>query len=262
MISQYSRPSDIDREFWADYDKAKYWFNKKMSPAKQRYKVYDEAWDVEMARKDYSFSEPVYYTSPKTGNRWITWITTKKVDGVMHFFTRIGLYYMTEAYMTLMLPITTIDTDDETGEEKGEYHGVNIYTAHMFQRMHERLGVDMTDRIRAMRNFAEFVGTGWSDTRPPRNGERHTQIMLRLPASWLRGHTIRVGPHHVTIYRTFYTDRSMNPQQRRDVRTFSRFADEKMKQEKAKPEPDNEENKDGEKIAKELTKQIINNNGI
>ena len=99
----------------------------------------------------------------------------------------------------------------------------------MFQRMADpdRLGVDMTDRIKVMRNFAEFVGTGWSDTRPPRKGEKFEQVMMRLPGSWLRGHVVEVGGRLVTIYRTFYTDRSMTPQQRRDVKSFKKFADEK-----------------------------------
>ena len=34
----------------------------------------------------------------------------------------------------------------------------------------------------------------------------------------------------VTPYRTFYTDRSMTPRQLRDVKSFRKFADEKIKQ--------------------------------
>lgn len=230
MISQYSRPRDIDREFWQDYRKAVYWLNKKLSPMHQKWKIYDEAWEVENFRRDYSFSEPVFYTSPQTGNRWLTWITTKKVDGELHFYSRIVLYYLTEKYMTMMLPITTVIDAEKDEEERCEIHGVNVYTAHMFQRMADpdRLGVDMSDRIRTMRNFAEFVATGWSDTRPPRKGERHTQIMIRTPASWIRGHTVMVGDRHVTIYRTFWTDRSMSYQQMKDVRSFKKFADARM----------------------------------
>ena len=131
--------------------------------------------------------------------------------------------------MTIMLPVTTVD-ENEDGERTNEVHGVNVYTAHMFQRMADpdRLGVDMNDRVKVMRNFAEFVGVGWSDNRPPRKHEEHEQVMMRLPGSWLRGHTMQVGDRHVTIYRTFYTDRSMNPQQLKDVRSFKRFADAKM----------------------------------
>lgn len=228
MISQYSKPEDIDREFWQDHAKAKYWLDKKMSPAQQRWKIYDDACDVENSKRDYWFSEPVFYDSPQTCNHWLLWMTIRMTDGKLQASKRFALYHMTAKFMTMMLPVTTQRIDEKTGEEIGEVGGINIYTAHMFQRMYERLGVDMSDRIRVMRNFAEFVGLGWSDTRPPREGEKHTQIMLRTPASWLRGHLIEVGDHYVTIYRTFYTDRSMTPSQRRDVRTFSKMADEKM----------------------------------
>lgn len=227
MISQYSRPEDIDREFWQDISKAKYWLKKHTSGRSQLVKLMDDGgWDVFDMKREYSFSDPVYYTSPQTGNRWLTYLCSKN-DGGFHMYIRTVLYFFTEQYMTIMLPITSIDEVD--GEEQ-QVNGINIYTSHMFQRMADpdRLGVDMTDRINIIRNFTEYVATGWSDTRPPKDGERHTQIMLRTPASWIRGHTVKVGDRFVNIYRTFYTDRSMTPGQLRDVRTFRKFADEKM----------------------------------
>lgn len=229
MITQYSKPRDIDREFWEDKPKATYWLKKHTSNRTQLVKLMEDGgWDVFDMKREYSFSEPIFYQSPQNDNRWLTYLCSKN-DGGFHMYIRTILYLFTEKYMTIMLPITTIDIDDD-GNEVGEINGVNIYTAHMFQRMADpdRLGVDMTDRINVIRNFAEFVATGWSDTRPPKNGERHTQIMLRTPASWIRGHTVRVGNRFVNIYRTFYTDRSMSPQQMKDVRSFRKFADEKM----------------------------------
>jgi len=221
MINQYSSPKDIDREFWDDYSKAKYWLKK------QTMKVMDDGgWDVFDGIKDYSFSEPIYYTSPTTGNRWLTYLTSKRKDG-FKMFVRLILFSYTNTYMTMMLPITTAEVDDD-GNYVSETATVNVYTAHLFQRMADpdRLGVDMSDRVKVMRNFAEFVGLGWSDTRPPRDGERHTQIMLRTPGSWIRGHTINVGKRIVNIYRTFYTDKSMTWKQIKDVKSFRKFADD------------------------------------
>ena len=245
MISQYSRPEDIDREFWQDYPKAIYWLVKNVSRREQRYKIYDDGWEVYNFRQKYSLSEPVFYVSPQTGNKWLTWITVRREADGMHYFNRAMLYQMTAAYMTVMMATVLVDEDDD-GNIKRKVDGVTVYTSHMFQRMadKDRLGVDMTDRISVMRHFAEFVATGWSDTRPPRKGERHTQVMLRTPASWIRGHTTNVDQHHVTIYRTFYTDRSMTPGQLRDVRTFRKFADEKMNtKQTAIQSPDNKQNK-------------------
>lgn len=231
MISQYSNPRDIDREFWQDYPKAMYWLKKTIQRCKHKWPLLDDLWEVENYKAKHKFSEPVYYTSPTTGNRWMTYVSScMGADGELHAYCRALLYYYTEAYMTIMLPINLVDKDDETGETVNETQGVNVYTAHMFQRMAdpERLGVDMSDRVRAIRNFAEFVATGWSDTRPPRKGEKHTQVMLRTPGSWIRGHTVRVKDRHVTIYRTFYADKSMSPKQLKDVRSFTKFVDEKM----------------------------------
>ena len=229
MISQYSRPRDIDREFWEDQPKAKYWLKKHTSSRQQTLKIMDDGgWDVLESKKKYNFSEPVFYTSPTTGNRWLTYLVSKNDEG-FRMYIRMILYQFTDQSMTIMIPITTFDTDDD-GNRTGERKGINIYTAHMFLRMadKERLGVDMSDRVKVMRNFVEFVGTGWGDTRPPRKGEKHDQIILRTPASWLRGHTVNVGDRFVNIYRTFYTDRSMSYAQLKDVRSFKKFADAKM----------------------------------
>ena len=230
MISQYSDPRDIDREFWQDYPKAVYWINKKMSTRQEKFKILDDAWDVENFRRDFAMSDTYYYTSPQTGNRWLMFVTAKRgTDGEMHFYNRCVLYYLTEVYMTIMIPMIIVETNSED-ETRNETASCNVYTAHMFQRMADpdRLGVDMSDRIKTIRNFVEFVVQGWSDTRPPRKGERDTQIMLRTPGSWIRGHVVKVGDRLVTIYRTFFTDRSMSYQQMRDVRTFKKFADAKM----------------------------------
>ncbi|WP_213065490.1 hypothetical protein, partial [Acinetobacter baumannii] len=73
---------------------------------------------------------------------WIT--TTRKSDGI-HFFSRAALYHLTAISMTMMIPIV-ISKENKDGDKEYEIKGVNVYTAHMFQRMSEkdRLGVDMT----------------------------------------------------------------------------------------------------------------------
>lgn len=231
MISQYSKPEEIDHEFWQDKAKALYWLKKHTSRRAVEWQIMEDGYDVMDGKANYKFSEPIYYTSPSTGNRWLLYMAARRDDnGDVRIFYRTMLYYFTEKYMTIMLAVTTCEENSE-GDRRNMQNGINIYTAHMFQRMADpdRLGVDMTDRISVIRNFAEFVGTGWSDTRPPRDNELHTQIMMRLPGSWLRGHTVDVGRRHVTIYRTFWTDKSMTYKQLKDVRTFKKFADENMK---------------------------------
>jgi hypothetical protein len=230
MISQYSNPVDIDREFWADLDRAYYWLTKKHRALSNRMKVFNGAWEVERHRREYFMSDVYYYSSPKTGNKWMTYMVSKlDENGEVDFHSRCVLYSFTERYMTIMIPLVVAEGDEEVEKDTKT---VTVYTSHMFQRMADpdRLGVDMSDRVKVIRNFVEFVAAGWSDTRPPREGEHDTQIMMRTPGSWLRGHTFEVEDRRVTIYRTFYTDRSMTPRQIRDVNSFRKFADEKIKQ--------------------------------
>lgn len=227
MITQLSKPEDIDREFWADLRKAIYWLNKQGNTRDRRMKILDDGWEVFNFRQEYSLSEPIYYTSPQTGNRWLLWITAKRdKQGEMHFYMRAVLYFYTAAYMTMMMALK-MNSEDSDGNVVNTANTVNVYTSHMFQRMadKDRLGVDMSDRVKVMRNFVEFIATGWSDTRPPRKGERNTQLLFRTPGSWLRGHTSQVGTRWVNVYRTFYTDKSMTPKQKKDVGTFQKFAD-------------------------------------
>lgn len=225
MITQLSKPEDIDREFWADLRKAIYWLNKQGNTRDRRMKILDDGWEVFNFRQEYSMSEPIYYTSPQTGNRWLLWITAKRdKQGEMHFYMRAVLYFYTAAYMTMMMALK-MNSEDSDGNVVKTVNTVNVYTSHMFQRMHERLDVDMTDRVKVMRNFVEFVATGWSDIRPPRKGEHDTQLLFRTPGSWLRGHAFQVESRWVHIFRTFYTDRSMTYKQKKDVCTFKKFAD-------------------------------------
>lgn len=235
MISQYSRPEDIDREFWQDYPKAIYWLGEHVNRSKEKNKIFDDSWGVLNFSRSYSFSEPVFYESPKTGNKWMLWITTTRRSDGIHYFSRAALYHLTSVSMTMMIPMV-IAKEDEDGNSEYQIKGVNVYTDHMFRRISEkdRLGVEMDDRFSVMRNFSEFVAEGWSDTRPPRDGEKHTQILFRTPASWIRGHTVTVGSRAVNIYRTFWADKSMTPSQLKDVRSFAKFADTKMSEKQKK----------------------------
>lgn len=224
MISQYSTPEEIVHEFWEDQPRAKFWLHKNISARSSLAKIMnDGGWDVMDMKTKVNLSEPIFYESPKTGNKWMVYLSNRNDEG-FHMYVRTILYSMTAQYMTIMIPVTTFRHDSD-GNVVGEMNGINVYTSHVFQRMHQRAGVNMSDRINIIRNFTEYVATGWSDVRPPREGEEYNQILLRTPASWIRGHTIDVGDSFVNIYRTFWTDMSMTPSQLKDVRTFKKFAD-------------------------------------
>lgn len=69
MISQYSSPRDIDREFWQDKAKALYWLKKHTNRKSVEWQLMEDGYDVMDGKANHRFSEPIFYTSPQTGNR-------------------------------------------------------------------------------------------------------------------------------------------------------------------------------------------------
>lgn len=65
MITEISKPADIDREFWEDYDRATYWIRKKVNPQSERMKVFEGAFDVLDGIKQRALSDVYYYDSPR-----------------------------------------------------------------------------------------------------------------------------------------------------------------------------------------------------
>ena len=77
MISQYSDPRDIDREFWDDHKKARYWLRKHTNRRAVEWRLMEDGQDVMDGKADYKFSEPIFYQSPQTGNRWLLYISRR-----------------------------------------------------------------------------------------------------------------------------------------------------------------------------------------
>ena len=219
MITHLMQPEDIAKEFWQDLDRATYWMNRKSGGEGGRVRGFQKMVYGLYCGAQEKRSEIHFYDSPKTGNHWMMWDAVRMGRNGMEPATYRVCYQMTEKYMCVMIPTTLAMEDCET------MNGITIYTPHMFQRMHERLGVDMSDRLKVIRNFCENLVESMMDHRNPRKGEQHEQMICRLPGSWLRGHFTKVGNGYVTIYRTYYTDQTLTPQQRSDLRTFRKRAD-------------------------------------
>lgn len=165
-------------------------------------------------------SEVVYYHSPQTGNDWMAWyrMISNGYGQVPTMRDYEVCYQMTDQYMTIQLPTTIVYKDIEV-------KGISMFTDHMFMRMHQRLGVDMSDRKTIIQNFVETTMCGCIDIRDPREGEKDKQIINRLPASWLRGHIIEIGDMYLARFNTFMTDKDLSAKQRRYLMSFAKFAD-------------------------------------
>lgn len=219
MITINTRPRELVQEFREDQLKSMYWWHKKMgvsSKMRETAVIYD---DVSMSHKGFrKRTDPVFYESAN-GNKWMMWGTffSRGMELDPLYISYGCIYQLTDPYMHIMLP-TSLTNNGELVK------GVTIYTSHLFMRMHERAGIDITDCLQFIRNFTEECVESVMDTRPPREGEHHKQIVCRLPGSWLRGHIIEVSDSYLIYYRTFYTDRTLTPYQRRDLKRFSKFA--------------------------------------
>lgn len=220
MLTYSMKPREILPEFWADLDRATYWMNRQNGGENKRADKFGRMVYELYAGASVKRSEIFFYDSPKTGNHWMMWDKASMgINGLEPACYRV-CYQLTDQYMCIMVPTTMMmESEDD------QLSGVTIYTPHMFQRMHERAGIDMSDRLQVIRNFCEHMVESLMDHREPRGKERHDQIVCRLPGSWLRGHYERVGKEYVIKYRTFYTDLTLTNSQRHELKTFRKMAD-------------------------------------
>ena len=121
----------------------------------------------------------------------------------------------------------TVMVASSMGYKESYREGVSVFTDHLFMRMEERLGVDMSDRLLVIRNFVETAMGGCISLRPPREGETCRQIVARLPASWMRGQVTEFDDgRYLVQFNTYYTDKTLTSKQQKDLKTFKRFADQ------------------------------------
>ena len=221
MITYQSPTEDIAREFWEDLKRVDYWMNKKSGGISGRARTFNDMIYHLWAGATSKRSEIFFYDSPKTGNHWMMWDAVRMGTNDMVPASYRVCYQLTEKYMCIMCPTTIVLDEDK------KVNGVTVYTPHLFQRMAdpERLGVDMSDRLNVIRNFCENLVETLMDHREPRKGEKHEQMVCRLPGSWLRGHYVPVKDGYVIMYRTFYTDATLTPHQRHELRSFRKMAD-------------------------------------
>ena len=221
MITRYSDPCDLIIEFTEDRKKAKWWQSKKLAQSPRNGKTRKNFVAAFTTPKD-THSDLVQYHSPSTGNDWLLWHEFRSC-GVGQFpeiRCYQACYQLTEKYMTVMVA-------SSMGYGESHREGVTVFTDHLFMRMEERLGVDMTDRLLVIRNFVETAMGGCISLRPPRDGETCRQIVARLPASWMRGQMLEFDDDRYLVqFNTYYTDKTLTAKQRKDLKTFKRFADQ------------------------------------
>lgn len=220
MITRYTPPIEMIDEFRKDREKARYWFRRMMDKTRYNSKNFKNFKSSYLSSDKDLRSVPIEYHSPQYGNHWLMW--WRFISTGYQIMPQIKdyqvCYQLTEPYMTIILPTKIFSTETFM-------RGVTIFTSHVFLRMHERLGVDMSDRKLVIRNFVEQVMCGCVDIRSPRPGEKHMQAICRIPGSWLRGHIIYIGDSYLCQFNTFYTDKDLTPFQKRYLKTFAKFAD-------------------------------------
>lgn len=217
MLTYNSTFEEIRRVFLEEEQKAIYWL-------KKRYQG-DKGFDRECQRlanicynkfKKGLSGELTRYNSKE--NEWLSWLRVQRNSNGEAFVMPICVvYFETSQYMGVIS--NTFSTDGNTGETR---HGYTIYTPHFFQRIHERLGVDMTNRREVAKNFIDIMGLS-----PTRYADDNlNKFVKRLPGSWARGDSHTEGDNFVDTVRTFYTDKTLTSAQRKDLKSFGKYIDQ------------------------------------
>lgn len=221
MITRYTAPEDLISEFCKDRDRAWYWQKKMLKKEKYTSKSYESFRDTYCRKKGEARGEIFEYESPMYGNKWLLWwrFMTAGMTQLPECRNYQALYRMTADYMEVMI-------GTRIGDNENILKGVTVYTDHLFQRIAQRLKVDMTDRKKVICNFVELASTASVTIRPPRPGERDDQCICKLPASFLKGHILFTDTSYVMRYNTFIPEKSMTPAQMRWVKSFAKDADD------------------------------------
>lgn len=221
MITRYTKPEKLVEEFNQDRERALYWQKKKAKQMNIQSPDFESLMSTFYHRRDEKRSESIDYLSPKTGNSWLLWWKFKSRGYNVYPEVRDFqiCYQLTDPYMTVMIASIM------QGMDGVMRRGVTIFTSHLFMRLSQRLGVSMDDRKLVIKNFVEEVAESVLDIREPRDGEKYKQVICRLPKSWIRGHYIYVKGSYLIRFNTYYTDGSLTYAQRKDLKSFARFAD-------------------------------------
>lgn len=223
MISRYTQPAELIKEFKEDRERARYWRKKMMAKEGRGSKSFNNFKSAFFSSKEDKRSQVFEYNSPQTGNQWLVWWRfISRGYGILPEMREYEvLYRMLDKTMEVMVPTRMVQED---GTIK---RGVSIYTDHLFQRLsqEDRLGVDLSDRKTVIKNFIEIAVLGLIDIRDPRPGECNKQVISRLPKSFLKGHYIPVGDSYIIRFNTFIPEKTMTPSQKKFVKSFASQAD-------------------------------------
>ena len=217
MLTYNSTFGEIRKVFAEEEPKALYWIKKRYQGDKGFERECDR-----LARICYNTykqrlsGEITRYQSKE--NEWLSWIRVQRNSkGEAYAMPMCVVYFETAKYMGVIS--NTFSTDGITGISR---YGFTIYTPHFFQRIHERLCVDMTNRREVARNFLDIMGMS-----PTRYADDNlNEFVKRLPGSWARGDSYAEGDSFVDTVRTYYTDKTLTSAQRKDLQSFGKFIDE------------------------------------
>lgn len=217
MLTYNSTFGEIRKVFTEEEPKALYWIKKRYQGEKGFERECNRLANICFNTYKKSLSGEITRYQSKE-NEWLSWIRVQRNSkGEAYAMPMCVVYFETAQYMGVIS--NTFSTDGITGISR---HGFTVYTPHFFQRIHERLGVDMTNRRVVARNFIDIMGMS-----PTRYADDNlNEFVKRLPGSWARGDSKTEGDFFVDTVRTYYTDKTLTSAQRKDLQSFGMFIDE------------------------------------
>ena len=218
MLTFNSTLGEIRRVFMEEEPKAIYWLKKRYQGEKGFERECQRLANVCYHKYKNGISGDLTRYNAKGGNEWLTWIKVQRNSrGEALAMPLAVVYFETAEFMGVIS--NTHSTDGRTGETR---RGYTIYTPHFFQRVHQRLGVDMSNRREVARNFIDIMGMS-----PTRYADDDSgKFVKRLPGSWVRGGGVIEGDWFVDTVRTFYTDKTLTSAQKRDLEPFGKYIDQ------------------------------------
>ena len=190
MITELTDKKKLVEEFNEDKGRAAFWFKKEIARVKRS----PFRWIPTRC------TAPLLYESPKTGNKWMCWWDDSSLYLVC--------YRLLTKYMMMMSDSWSI-LDDGT-----RFSSLSVYTSHFFQRLHERLGMDVSeDRVDFLRRFGSVVSASSFDVQ--KHEDCYKVACMIGDAALSLGNMVTCGDVKIIYYRSFLPRVVLSPAQKR-----------------------------------------------
>ena len=225
MLNYKSKPKQVKKELSEEWDRAEYWFVKKMGGREKMTKLAAKMFQDSRRTKSDQCSEPVMWTS-KGGNKWCMFLVIKYYKEVNFPFPHfMGFsYYETAASIGAFMPISTVSPNGSKGQ------GLTIhYTDHFFLRLADRAKIK-ANSPENIKGFIQFVYSSFVMINRDSNKEKSlhgndADIVIKLPGSYGFGGINEEDGEAMFTVNTFILTSQLSSWKRKLVMKMDKFSE-------------------------------------